>query len=732
MTQHESQHHRTRVAAGLTAFIASIAATSPASADNAADESTKLEVIVTAQKREERLLDVPVPVTAVSAETLTDYNQLRLQDYFSNLPGFNVTPSAQSYQQLSIRGITTGPFTNPTVGVVVDDVPFGAATSLAGASAIPDIDPGDLARVEVLRGPQGTLYGASSMGGLLKFVTADPSTDSTTGRLSVGTSSVRNGDDLGYNVRGSANVPLSDTFAVRASGFTRKDPGYVDNPVLGVNGINWGEVRGGHVAALWRASDVLSLKFSALYQSNEGGGTSDGDPSLGDLKQSFVAGVGPYDRKVQAYSVTLNADLGAVDLTSISGYNVNNYHDTSDYTVYLGDLTEQLYGVRGLALFNHVYSKKFSQEVRLASAPGRSFEWLVGAFYTDEDSQFHSDAYAVDPLTGTRVVDALIGTDPLAFTEYAAFGNITYHFTDTFDVQFGGREGKIKQSAKQTQWGPYVPLFYQVDPPYDPPEASSDNNVFTYLVTPRYKVSDDVMVYARLASGYRAGGLNISLGTTTPQQFDSDKTRNYEIGLKGEFLDKALSVDASVYYIDWKDLQIGLVDQANGAQYTGNGSRARSQGIELSVRAQPTSGLTVAAWVSVGDSKLTEDFPLASTTHGESGDRLPFSSRWSGNLSLEQSFSLSNNATGFVGGTLGYVGNRRGLFTGTTERQEYPGYAEADLHAGVTYDLWTVNLFVNNVTDRRGEIGGGLGSFPPNTFYYVQPRTVGALVSKSF
>src|SRR5580704_13705937 len=197
------------------------------------DQGTPLEeIVVTAQKREERQQDAPVPTTALGGQTLIDSNQLRLQDYYTSVPGLNLTNNGGGQSVVAIRGLTTGAGANPTVGIVVDDAPFGSTRSLAGSFA-PDIDPGDLARVEVLRGPQGTLYGASSLGGLIKFVTADPSTDHLSGRVQTGISDVYNGNQLGYNVRGSINVPLSDAVAVRASGFTREDPGYIDNPSLG-------------------------------------------------------------------------------------------------------------------------------------------------------------------------------------------------------------------------------------------------------------------------------------------------------------------------------------------------------------------------------------------------------------------------------------------------------------------------------------------------------------------
>src|SRR3984957_2055274 len=244
------------------------------------------EIIVTAEKKEERLQDVPVPVSVLSADTLLEFNEVRLQDYYTSVPGLTVIPTNTGSPALTIRGITTNAYSNPTVGITVDDVPYGSSTNMGGGPLVPDLDPSDLARIEVLRGPQGTLYGASSIGGLLKFVTVDPTTDDVSGSVQAGMSSVRNGAELGYNVSGAANVPLSDTLAVRASGFTRQDPGYVDNVETGQRGVNKTDVDGVRFAALWRPSNDFSLKVSALLQDATANGSSnvDVEPGLGDLQ----------------------------------------------------------------------------------------------------------------------------------------------------------------------------------------------------------------------------------------------------------------------------------------------------------------------------------------------------------------------------------------------------------------------------------------------------------------
>jgi iron complex outermembrane receptor protein len=703
------------------------------------------EIIVTAQKRSERIQDVPVPVTVLDAGKLLETNQLRLQDYFSSVPGLNLTTDDFGASQLSIRGLSTGANTNPTVAVVVDDVPYGSSSALGSGQEAPDLDPSDLARVEVLRGPQGTLYGASSLGGLIKYVTVDPSTEGITGRVQAGTSTVYNGAQLGYNVRGAINVPLSDTFAIRGSAFTREDPGYIDNPILGLDGANKAEVYGGHLSSLWRPSTDFSLKLSALVQrtSIDGSQFVDISPGLGDLQQNDIRNTGWYRQTLQAYSAILTAKLGGgVELTSLSGYNVTTSANSYDFTFSFGPSTQFGYngfggfGVTGTPVVNSGATRKVTQEIRLSVPIAQHLEWVVGGFYDHEKSPSREDILASVPATGAVVGQWLDAYAPSTETEYAVFTDLTYHFTDRLDVQLGGRESENKQSFTQTQTGPYVPVFLGVPAPLIFPKLDSKDNAFTYLLTPRFNVSSDLMVYARLASGFRPGGTNGNSGGMVPSFYQPDKTSNYEIGVKGDAFDHVISFDASLYYIDWKKIQLNLIYPPTGGGYIGNGSRAKSEGVELSVESKPLSGLTIAGWVSFDDAVITENFPTTSSAVGVVGDRLPYGSRISGNLSIEQDFRLTNVVTGFVGGTESYIGNREGnfasIYSTPAVRQVYPGYAKADLRAGIKYDSWMVNLFANNIADKRAPLYGGLGSFNPSAFEYLQPRTVGVSLAKKF
>lgn len=698
-------------------------------------------VVVTAQKRgDERLVDVPVPVSAVGGQKLADNDQLRLRDFFSSVAGLSVSPEITGSQVVAIRGVSSSRAEIPTVSALVDEVPFGL--SLYQAGALPDIDPTNLARIEVLRGPQGTLYGANSMGGLIKYVTLEPSSAAYSGRVSAGFNSVHNGDGPGYSTRAAANVPLSSTFAIRVSGFARQDPGYVDNPARGIDGVNTVRTSGGLLAASWRPSEAVSLRLSGLYHDAHGDGAPDVDvlPGLGDLQQSSVVDIGQYDRTIQAYSAVLKARLGRIDLTSVTGYNVNQGSDAYDYTGRFGSLSRSSFGVADNAVYIDFRASKVVQEFRVSAPVAQHVDVLVGAFYTHERYGDYQSDRALTPAgatVGELYSQSVTATDPYdTYSEYAGFANLIYRFTDRFDVQLGARQSHARATqAERVRTGPLFGL--SAGQQSIAPALASTTNASTYLVTPRFKVSPTLMTYARFASGYRPGLFNPNAtgpsgsAPNIPSSFDSDSIKTYEVGIKGEFLDRRLFLDASLYYIDWKNLQLQVIDPASRLGYKTNAGSARSDGVELSVTTRPLTGLTVDAWVDYDDAVLTEPFPAGSSVIGASGDRLPFSSRYSGNVSIEQEFPLFAEWRGVVSGAVSYVDDRLGNFRGASPpRQRFPGYTKTDVGAGLKHDDWMVNFFVSNVADTRGVLSYGF--YPPYRATYIQPRTVGLTLTRSF
>jgi iron complex outermembrane receptor protein len=706
----------------------------------AQDQTTSnpvLETItVTAQKREERLQDVPLAVTALTAGSLAESHQLQLKDYYASVPGLNVNSIGNGQTSISIRGINTGGTTNSTVGVTIDDVPYGSSSVLGYASlTIPDIDPSDLSHIEVLRGPQGTLYGASSLGGLVKFVTKEPSVEAFSGHAQFDMTQVEKGE-LGYGVRAGVNIPLSDTVALRASGFYRLDAGFVDN--IGVKeDANDTDVYGLRASLLWRPSDAFSIKFNAHSQRTEGNDTAQVDadwrlhPTRGDLKHQRLPGSGWYDIKSDQFSAVVNASFAGLDLVSVTAYGVTEYSGVIDSANFAA-AANAYFGVSGAGLLNDFETKKFTQELRLSST-GERFDWLVGGFYTDEDTPADQQVLAIDPATGATAGLILESYFPTTFEELAFFANFTVHVTDRFDIQFGGRYSDIRQTYREVDTG----ALFGPDPLITTTPAFN-SDATTFVVSPSFKISDDLMIYARVASGYRAGGPNPGAPLGLPISYEPDETINYEIGAKGMLFDGILSFDAAVYYIDWTDIQLQLRDPATNFAYFSNAGEAKSEGLEITLQARPTDGLSIASTLAWNSAELSEPLPAGGPV-ADKGDRLPYSAPFTGSLSVDQDFPMAGDLTAFVGASLSHVGKRRADFvTAGNLRTELPEYTTWNVRGGVRADTWTFNVFINNVNDTRGILDGrpliqgrqtAADAFVVN---YVTPRTYGMSFSKSF
>jgi len=727
------------------------------------------EIVVTAQKRDEKLQEVPVSVTAVSADTLVTGGQHRLEEYYNKIPGLSLTQVDDGFTSVAIRGVTAGGIgSSPTVGTVIDDIPFGASFVVNGfQESLSDFDPSELTRVEVLRGPQGTLYGASSMGGLIKYVTVDPSTDRLSGLVRAGGSGVSHGNE-GYDVLGAVNVPLSDTFAMRVSGSARRDPGYIDNIFSSQNDVNWLDSRTGRIVGLWKPTNDLSVKVSALYQYSRRGGSSEVDlpnrvtevaptnalascPVPVGLQQCDLPDTGWQKQEFQAYSAIVTQHWGAAELTSLTGYSIKKIDNLQDYTPALGALAQGLFSVGGFTIGGPNRMTKLSQELRFSAPLGSRIDWMLGLFYTREAGHTPYVFQAVDPKTmipsavsvpptgGLPGGLAYEGDDPQGYKEYAVFTDFTFRITDRFDVQLGGRESHNRLNYSNSSTGIFNQLlgqeFHHVQP-----ELTSTDNPFTYLFSPRFRFSPDLMVYGRLASGYRPGGFNINpvIRAQGHPDFTHDTTQSYELGTKGAAFGRLLTFDVSVYYIDWKDIQLQLTDPADvTVKYTLNAGSAVSQGSEVALTLHPISRLDISAWADFNDATLTS-VPSNTALAAKPGDRLPYSARWSGGLSVDQKFPLTTDVDGFVGASMTYVGDRKGQFlTGDLTQIQgiFPAYIQFDLNGGITLsDTWKIDAFINNVADRRGVLRNGHDSLMGLDYRvtYIRPRSFGISLTRSF
>ncbi|MCW4460896.1 TonB-dependent receptor [Sphingomonas sp. BT-65] len=692
------------------------------------------DIVVTAQKREERLLSVPVPVTAVSADRLLSEGRTRIEDYFSQVPGLSLLASGSGQNTLAIRGISTSSSTNPTVGIVIDDVPFGASSVTSYSSRlIPDLDPSDLARIEVLRGPQGTLYGASSMGGLLKYVTVAPSTAGVSGRVQANIEQI-DGGGLGYGARAALNLPLGDDIALRVSGFGRRTAGFVDNLTTGEDNVDRSRSFGGRAALLWQIADNVSWTVSALAQDTKGNGANNVDVANisvlnAPLTQTRMPGTGQYRSKVTLVTSNLQIDWGDTSLVISSGYNRSVYRSMADSSPAYGPIAAQIVGVSGATFAVDYNTEKLTQEIRVERKFGEHADLTLGGYFGNERTHGAQIIDARVASTGSFFANLATIKSQTKLDELAGFGTLTLHF-GRFSLQGGGRYARNEQSYPRDARGPLIGNGFS--------NVHSESGLFSYLISPQFNITDKVMLYGRVATGYRIGGPNPNAAAGAPASYAPDKTTNYELGLKGTFFDRLATVDASLFHIDWNNIQLSLSNPLNGLTYFTNGPRAKSEGAELALTLAPGGGLTVAATGTYNVAELTTNLP-AGGGYGLDGDRLPFSSRYAGSVSADERFAIGGSAQAFVGATLTYVGKRYGDFqrTAALVRTVMPAYTTVDLRAGVDVDKWSLSLFASNVGDKRGIIGGttnGLQQTPtgPFNYIYIRPRTFGVSVAKRF
>ena len=700
-------------------------------------------IVVTANKRSELLQNVPMAVSAVSGDDLRREGANSFADYATQIPGLNVISLSPGQTQLVLRGITSGSNqSNSSVSTYIDDAPYGSSTVYAEGSLLtPDIDPADIERIEVLRGPQGTLYGANSLGGLVKFVTTPPDATRAYGRVTLGYTGVSGGGS-GLTERAMFNVPLvEDKLALRVNAYHRTDPGYIDNVATGKSEVNEDKVSGGRAQLLWTPTGKVSVRLSALAQNLGSDGLANAgvevDPATlkpihGYQKQSRAAGTGLLKIKYRLYDVSVNADLGWATLVSSSSYGTQKVTQVGDVTAAYGPLLNPAFGLAngGYSVSQPVSLGKFTQELRLQSSPDQTLEWRVGAFYTRENTTNHQAINVFDATTGTPIdlpslADLSIG--PGLFKEWAGYADATWHATSQLSVLVGARYTHDSTSYTQVGDGLLVgPSHFTI---------GGKDSPTTFLVNPSFKFGDNLMAYVRVASGFRPGGANVGVppGLGAPLSFAPDKLTSYELGFKSTLLDRSMVFDADVFYIDWSHIQLTTV--ADNFVFLSNGGKARSQGVEANWQYEPVRGLVLSANASWTDAELTADTPPG--LYGYKGDRLPWVPKWNANAGVDYNFPLGGGWSGFVGGSYRYVGARVTDFLSVSgPRFSVPAYHGIDLHAGAYVGNWTIRGYVKNLGNAHGitslasETTDPQGS--PFAATYVPPRTVGVTIGLDF
>lgn len=704
------------------------------------------DIIVTANKRSERALEVPGAITAFRGDDLLASGQTSIRDFAGQTPGLQFNDGVGSGAPI-IRGLSIGIDTSPTVATIVNGAPVGSSSSLNfGAQETLDIDPIDFDRIEVLKGPQGTIYGANTIGGLLSYTLHAPSLTKVEAIARGEVGFTRHGD-TSYSGRAAIGMPLvTDVLGVRASGFYDKRGGFVDNAARGINNENSADSYGGHGTLLFAPTGRLKITADGFYQHVNidahdvvAYDFTTRQPRNGDLHYDEY--VLPSTIKNSTVGIlNVDYDFGFAALTSVTSrqyiHSIDVQNATSGALVNTLAVLPRFGGVAlptpravGLGRDNAVH--KTTQEIRLTSPGDGRFSYIIGGYYDSERTRYLA-SYSGQTATGgpaTGLNPALLFEVNAKLEEYSGFVNGTFKITPTLDVTGGFRIGRINQSFTQAFSGSdSVPLntvlgLSKANPiPLLSVPGSSRDTPKTYLATLRYHFSPDGIIFARFSTGYRPGGPNLPT-PALPATFGSDRTQNYEAGFKTKFFGGKGSLDVTGYYEKWKDILV--VVTSGGLSGYANGGDARVFGLEAAFALRPVPQLTLNATFAYSDGKIVTARPVTVGTLAP-GDPLPYDPRTSGSLSAEYRAPAFGGFEGYLAGSVRYSDDRYSVFRSRTVSPTYrlPAYALADLRAGIQNPKLDLEVFVRNVTDNRAQLAA-------NPFYNIaevtvaRPRTIG-------
>lgn len=726
-----STNSRILLAQAEPAATTGTSAAAPERATRRAEAQTVEEVVVTATKRGEATAQsVPISITALSGDHLTEAGATTFADWSHAVPGLVFQDQGPGDKRYIIRGVQS--IGAPTVGVYLDNaVISGSNGEDDGGGKNIDIRLHDMERIEVLRGPQGTLYGAGSLSGTIRLITKQPKLDRFEGEVNAESSDTSRGSE-NYNFDGVVNVPIvEDKLALRAVGWYVNESGFIDNVRLGNTDINTEETTGGRLTVALAATDRLKLTGSILYQDQNVGGKSFYFPSDGDLRNSEYT-LGPRTDRATISQLDLNYrfDAGTFDVSSA-------YFDR--FVFFRFDSTPILifFGVPDLpaVTLQPEDSSIWTNEARYSSNLSGPFQFVVGALHQRLRRSFTSSVVSVDAdgrATGTEP-DIFGRTSAKQVKQEAVFGEGTYDFTPQWSLTAGLRWFKSEEDANSQNVFPFFG-----GPPEDPRSSHTSEHKVTPKVSLAYKVKDGVLVYALAAQGFRQGGTNdAGFGSLiqVPEGFDSDSLWNYELGLKSAWLDRRLLLNLTAYAIRWSDIQTKNRTPNLGFVYIGNAGTASSDGLEAELTMLPLRGLELRASVAFQNARLTEDQPLAATDNdaGRDGDRIPNTPRFTANGSAQYTWPLSASLDAVLRGEVSYVGESQTYFSSRSEFfQRLAPYALADFRVGVQANNWNATLFVKNAFDRRAQIDKLYQTDAPLSVFTARPRTVGVNVGYRF
>ncbi|MBD9667869.1 TonB-dependent receptor [Variovorax sp. VRV01] len=714
--------------------------TAAAAAKPLADEAPQSldSVTITATRRREPVREIPMQVNVMKAQALERAGAKNLADYVAEQPGVNLTSSGSVGGTLTMRGLTMGPVQGiATVGVYVDDVATGLSSAGANGGNTPlDMGMLDLSHIEVLRGPQGTLYGAGAMSGVLKYVTNQPDTMEFAGSVRFGTSWTQGGGP-GFTTGAVLNVPLKeDVAAIRFAAFTDQIGGSYDATGLASGrNIDRGHTDGGRVSLLLTPTRELTVRLTGTVQDvhRKGLGFEEMDkrtlrPWNRERSRQLSASES-YRNLTQLFGLDVEYDFGWARLNSITSAQDVKINNSVDVTGLYGPLLSAMrVPVASVPIISTVEQHRVSQEFRLTSRSGTTIEWLAG-LYLNRERGSNNGSMDANLIGGRGSLGLLTSTQSSRYREEAAYGDITWNVTPAFSLTGGVRLARNHQKYASRQTGQLIGSVAANA------AGTSSESPTTYLAAAKYTLSDTSTVYFRAASGYRPGGPNVLKANTdrnvVQPMYNSDSLWSYELGYKADLLDRTLSLEAALYDIEWSGVQ--QPTRSGGFTFVTNAGAARIKGSELTLNWKPSKEWRFTANAAAIDARLTEDAPGLGA---KAGTRLPHTPRFATTLGVTRNFSLADHPA-YVGISARYTGKRDAGYRGSTALPSImmPAYTLVDLQAGIDFKRFSVSAYVRNLTNRRGivSIETGLNANPNLvTAALVPARTIGVNVNVPF
>ncbi|GAA4491599.1 TonB-dependent receptor [Gluconacetobacter tumulicola] len=717
------------------------------------------EVTVSATRRTTSVQHTPMAIDAISGRVLTQMHAQGISDYATQIPGLSIQDQGPGQKRLAIRNLTAAG--EPQVGMYLDEIPIVGFTgeNTDAGSAQPDVKLWDMQRIEVLKGPQGTLYGSGSEGGTVRIISERPDLAKFGGRVDTSVSTYATG---GFNnsQNGTINIPIiKDKLAIRLSAYRDSNAGWIKEYYLQQNGTNWVHNAGGRLNIRYRPMENWTIDFIGYRQNTNTGDLFNLNPQFDSVAHSKWAAANfvkqPMTDQFQAYNLISTNHMHWTTLTAIASWQERKMeytHDTSFnygndcsggdfWNCYpLAQYQQRLASGQINAVNDRQRVSAWTAEVRLSAPSHARIQWTGGVFYQMRKNMFNLYYGGVDSAGFfDRMSDGYAPTTKYARANWddtqqiAEFGELTYPITSKLKVTGGVRVFQVSRTLNTLSIMPFmdfsaVPTYY--------PKLSAKENSATGKFLVSYDITPNAMVYAEAAEGYRIGGPNLPIGFTVQQAppYQPDTVWDYEFGWKTGWWNNRVTFNGAFYRMNWSNVQQQGTDPTGAFDYIVNAGSAAATGFEAELAARPIRALQLGLGTNYADAQLVgrQPYQPLAVNQTHAGDPLPYVPRWTLNANATYTFDVLGHET-YLRGDIAYQSGRSTAFNRANPDYIYlGGWFLANVNLGMKFGRYSAQIFASNILNRQTRVSGHVNSVMPVYYNSSPPATVGLDLSATF